>query len=303
MFVAGGTLDGGLRGVQLHGACGEGVLMRRSGWMWIGGAAVLLLFAAASGSITKSKALPRPDLLAGVSTGDTRVVDLTYAINSHLPAWPGDKRVFEAQVNATPAKDGYFTRSFWMLEHYGTHMDAPAHFPPGKITLDQIPVRRFFGPAVLIDVSAESKMNPDYRLTPARITQWENRHGVIPAGAIVILRTGWAARWPDQARYRNMDGSGVMHFPGYSVESAKLLIARSVSGLGIDTLSIDYGASRDFEVHRLTLPANLYHLENLANLDQLPERGAFIIAAPIKLEGGSGGPCRVFALMPPRASN
>jgi kynurenine formamidase len=255
------------------------------------------------GTRPKSQPAPEQDLLAGVPGGQTQVVDLTYAINSHLPAWPGDKRAFEAEVNATPAKDGYFTRSFWMLEHYGTHMDAPAHFPPGKITLDQIPVRKFFGPAVLIDVQADAEKNSDYRLTPARITEWENRHGVIPAGAIVILRTGWAARWPDEARYRNMDSSGVMHFPGYSVESSKALIARGVSGLGIDTLSIDYGASKVFEVHRLTLPANLYHLENLANLDQLPERGAFIIAAPIKLEGGSGGPCRVFALMPPRASD
>jgi kynurenine formamidase len=274
--------------------------MRPSRSMWIGGVALVLvlLFTTASGSIPKSKAVPRQDLLAGVTTGDTRVVDLTYAINSHLPAWPGDKRVFEAEVNASPEKNGYFTRSFWMLEHYGTHMDAPAHFPPGKVTLDEIPVQKFFGPAVLIDVRAESKKNTDYRLTPERITEWENRHGVIPAGAIVILRSGWAARWPDEARYRNLDSAGVMHFPGYSVESAKLLISRGASGLGIDTLSIDYGASKDFEVHRLTLPANLYHLENLANLDQLPESGAFIIAAPIKLEGGSGGPCRVFALMP-----
>jgi kynurenine formamidase len=271
--------------------------MRSSRFMWIAGAVPVLLFAAATSSITKSKAVPQQDLLTGVTTGDTRVVDLTYAINSHLPAWPGDKRVFEAEVNATPAKDGYFTRSFWMLEHYGTHMDAPAHFPPGKITLDQIPIRKFFGPAVLIDVHAESEKNADYRLTPERITEWETRHGTIPAGAVVILRTGWAARWPDEARYRNMDSSGVMHFPGYSVESAKLLISRGVSGLGIDTLSIDYGPSKNFEVHRLTLASNLYHLENLANLDQLPESGAFIIAAPIKLEGGSGGPCRVFALM------
>ena len=105
-------------------------------------------------------------------------------------------------------------------------------------------------------------------------------------------------RWPDQARYRNMDAAGVMHFPGYSVEAAKLLIERGAVGLGIDTLSIDYGASKNFEVHRVDLPAGLYNLENLANLDQLPEAGAFLIAAPIRLEGGSGGPVRVFAILP-----
>lgn len=236
--------------------------------------------------------------LAGISTGRTRVVDMTYTINAKLPAWPGDDRTFETQVVATPEKDGYFARSFWTLEHYGTHMDAPAHFPPGKITVDQIPASRLFGPAVVIDVRAEAARDSDYRLTAARVEKWEAEHGKIPAGAIVLLRTGWASRWPDQTRYRNEDAKGVMHFPGFSVEAAKLLITRGVFGLGIDTMSIDYGASQNFEVHRVVLPAGLYNLENLANLDQLPATGAFLIAAPIKIEGGSGGPCRVFAILP-----
>jgi kynurenine formamidase len=247
----------------------------------------------------QKKAASPDDLLRGAGTGETRVVDMTYAINGKLPAWPGDEKTFEAQVVATPEKDGYLARSFWMLEHYATHMDAPAHFPPGKFTLDQIPVAHFFGPAVVIDVREEVIKDPDYRLSAAHIEKWEAAHGRIPSGAIVMMRTGWASRWPDQARYRNMDANGVMHFPGYSVESAKLLIARGAVGLGIDTLSIDYGASKDFEVHHTDLPAGLYNLENLANLDQLPEAGAFLIAAPIKLEGGSGGPVRVFALFPP----
>jgi kynurenine formamidase len=242
---------------------------------------------------------PAPDgWLQGIATGKTRVVDMTYAINGKLPAWPGDDKTFEAQTVATPEKDGYFARSFWMLEHYGTHMDAPGHFPPGKLTLDQIPVAQFFGPAAVIDVRDEAAKNSDYRLTVARIEKWESAHGRVPRGAIVLLLTGWASRWPDQARYRNTDASGVMHFPGYSVEAAKVLVARGASGLGIDTLSIDYGPSKDFEVHRVDLPAGLFNLENLANLDQLPEAGAFLIAAPIKLEGGSGGPVRVFALLP-----
>jgi kynurenine formamidase len=260
----------------------------------------LLMSANALRSFGQQKKVTSPEgLLRGAGTGATRVVDMTYAINGKLPAWPGDDKTFEAQVVATPEKDGYLARSFWMLEHYGTHMDAPAHFPPGKFTLDQIPVAHFFGPAVVIDVREEVGKDPDYRLSAARIEKWETAHGRIPSGAIVMMRTGWASRWPDQARYRNMDASGVMHFPGFSVESAKLLIARGAVGLGIDTLSIDYGASKDFEVHHTDLPAGLYNLENLANLDQLPEAGAFVIAAPIKLEGGSGGPVRVFALLPP----
>jgi kynurenine formamidase len=236
--------------------------------------------------------------LRGVSDGSTRVVDMTYAINGKLPAWPGDDRTFEAKVVATPEKDGYFARSFWMLEHYGTHMDAPAHFPPGTEYLDQIPVEHLFAPAVVVDVREEAAKDPDYRLRVMRVEKWEAVHGRIPAGAVVLLRTGWASRWPDQARYRNMDAAGVMHFPGFSVEAAKMLIERGAVALGIDTLSIDYGPSKDFEVHRVTLPAGLYQLENLANLDQLPEAGAFLIAAPIKLEGGSGGPVRVFAVLP-----
>lgn len=236
--------------------------------------------------------------LAGIAAGRTRVVDMTYAINGKLPAWPGDDRAFEAKVIATPEKDGFFARSFWTLEHYGTHLDAPAHFPPGKLTLEQLPISHFFGPAVLVDAREEVGRDPDYRLTSARIERWEAAHGRVPAGAIVLLRTGWAARWPDQQRYRNTDAHGVMHFPGFSVEAAKLLIARGAVGLGIDTLSVDNGPSKDFQVHRVDLPAGLYNLENLANLDQLPEAGALLIAAPIKIEGGSGGPVRVFAILP-----
>ncbi len=237
-------------------------------------------------------------MLEGVPSGKTRVLDLSYAINDKLVPWPGDEKFFEAKVNASVEKNGYFTRSFWMLEHYGTHLDAPAHFPPGKTTVDQIPVKQLFGPAAVIDVRAESGKDADYQLSAARVETWEKGHGRIPEGAIVLLRTGWASRWPDAQKYRNQDAKGKMHFPGFSAEAAKLLIARKVSGLGCDTLSIDYGASEDFAVHHLSLGAGLYHLENLSDLSELPETGAFLIAAPIKLEGGSGGAVRVFALLP-----
>jgi kynurenine formamidase len=237
-------------------------------------------------------------MLDEISTGKTRVLDLSYSINDKLVPWPGDEKVFEAKVNASVEKNGYFTRSFWMLEHYGTHLDAPAHFPPGKATVDQIPVKQFFGPAVVLDVRAEGAKDVDYQLPAARVESWEKQHGRIPGGAIVLLRTGWASRWPDAQKYRNQDGQGRMHFPGFSVEAVKALIGRKVSGLGCDTMSVDYGASEDFAVHHLALGAGLYHLENLADLSALPEAGAFLVAAPIKLEGGSGGPVRVFALLP-----
>ena len=229
-------------------------------------------------------------MLEGIPSGKTRVLDLSYAISDKLVAWPGDQKFFEAKVNASIEMNGYFTRSFWMLEHYGTHLDAPAHFPPGKTTVDQIPAKQLFGLAVVIDVRTESGKDADYQLGAARVEEWEKRHGRI--------RTGWASRWPDVRKYRNEDEKGKMHFPGFSAEAAKLLIDRKVSGLGCDTLSIDHGASSDYSVHHLALGAGLYQLENLADLSELPETGAFLIVAPIKLEGGSGGPVRVFALLP-----
>jgi len=159
-------------------------------------------------------------------------------------------------------------------------------------------VKQLFGPAVVMDVRTESSKDADYQLSAARIEEWEKRHGRIPEGAIVLLRTGWASRWPDAQKYRNPDTQGKMHFPGFSAEAARVLIGRRVSGLGCDTLSVDYGASNDYAVHHLALGAGLYHLENLADLSELPETGSFLVVAPIKLEGGSGGPVRVFAILP-----
>jgi len=129
-------------------------------------------------------------MLDEIASGKTRVLDLSYAINDKLARWPGDEKVFEAKVNASVEKDGYFTRSFWMLEHYGTHLDAPVHFPPEKTTVDQIPVKQLFGSAVVLDARAEGAKDADYQLPRARVEEWEKRHGRIPSGAIVLLRTG-----------------------------------------------------------------------------------------------------------------
>ena len=240
----------------------------------------------------------RDTLLDGIASGRTRVVDLTYALNDRLPKWPGDQRGFEARENGNLARDGYFTRHIWMLEHYGTHLDAPAHFVAGQQTVDQIAPQRLFGPAVVIDVTENVREDVDYRLLPRRLERWEREHGRIPQGSIVLLRTGWSRRWPDEERYRNMGRGGNMRFPGYGVDAVKILIQRGVVGLGIDTFSVDYGRSKEFEVHKLSHAAGLYHLENLADLSALPETGAYLVVAPIKLEGGSGGSVRVFAILP-----
>ena len=257
---------------------------------------LLLTFAAFMTSFPQSS--HHDEFLEGVPAGKTRVLDLSYAINDKLVPWPGDEKWFEAKTNATVEKNGYFTRSFWMLEHYGTHLDAPAHFPPGKATVDQIPARNLFGPAVVLDVRSDAAKDVDYRLSSGKIEEWERAHGKIAPGSIVLMRTGWASRWPDVGKYRNQDKQGTMHFPGYSTAAVKMLIDRKVSGLGCDTLSADYGASEDFAVHHLALGAGLYQVENLSDLSELPETGALLVVAPIKLEGGSGGPVRVFALLP-----
>jgi kynurenine formamidase len=242
------------------------------------------------------------ETLAQFAQGRARIIDLTYAINDHLPPWPGDKKTFEVFPNATIERDGYFTRSFWTLEHYGTHLDAPAHFPPGKTTVDKIPARKLIGPCVLLDATNENRRensgDADYRVPVSRVKEWERRHGNIPAGAIVLLRTGCSAKWSDADAYRGMDSAGSMHFPGFSAEAVQYLISKRISGIGADAMSVDAGDSKDYAVHTLALGSDLYQLENLADLSGVPESGALLIVAPIKLEGGSGGPCRVFAIVP-----
>jgi kynurenine formamidase len=227
-----------------------------------------------------------------------RVVDLSYSLAGDLPPWPGDGKSFEARVDGEVESDGYFARSFWMREHYGTHLDAPAHFVARGMTVDAIAAERLFGAAVVVDVQREAATDADYELDLSRVTAWEQEHGRIPRGGIVLVRTGWASRWPDATRYCNQDAAGTMHFPGFGPDAARMLIERGVSGIGCDTMSVDPGRSQEFPVHRLALGAGLYHLENLADLGALPEAGAFLVVAPIKLRGGSGGPCRVFAILP-----
>jgi kynurenine formamidase len=227
------------------------------------------------------------------------VIDLTHTINAQVPTFEiTQKPVYTATTVATVEKDGYFAREISLPEHFGTHLDAPAHFAPRLWTIDQIPPERFFAPLAILDVRSEAKANGDYQVSVEDIAHWEQAHGQISSNAVVVADTGWYARWNSVKDYRNADDKGVMHFPGYSLDAAKFLVeARNVVGLGIDTLSIDYGPSKDFPVHQYTLSHSLYHLENVANLDHAPAAGAIIVVAPMKLEGGSGSPVRIFALV------
>jgi kynurenine formamidase len=225
------------------------------------------------------------------------VIDLTHALGERTPTYDvADK--FEARTTATYEKQGYFMRTVCLPEHFGTHLDAPAHFARGRWTVDQIPPERLIAPLVIIDVSHKAAGNPDYLVSTDDVAMWEQVNGRVPPGAVVIARTGWDARWNTPDKYRNADAKGVLHFPGWSEEAVRFLVeGRDIFGLGIDTLSVDPGPSKDFPVHKYTSVHSVYHLENVANLGRAPEAGAIALVAPIKLQGGSGGPVRLMALV------
>jgi len=243
---------------------------------------------------------------AGIRDGKVKVVDLTHTVDEHSPYWPEKTpgTPFHPSITTIYQHDGSFTRNLVIPEHFGTHMDAPAHFDPKGETIAQIPAEKFLSPAVMIDVSAAVKSNVDYRVRASDVQNWIKLHGPIPHGALVLIRTGWDRRWPSQAKFMNVDSEGVLHFPGLSVEAARYLLDHAdPAGIGIDTASMDYGPSKDFLVHHLTLSAGLYHLENVANLSLVPPKGFFVIALPLKLGGGSGSPARVLALLPSETSS
>jgi kynurenine formamidase len=227
----------------------------------------------------------------------THVLDLTHTIREKSPTFSDDER-FTARTVATLKREGYFAREFSMPEHYGTHMDAPAHMAAGQWTIDQIPPERLIRPLVVLDVSAEARNNADYRVSVDDVAAWEQVNGHVPDGAIVMARTGWGERWNSPQAYRNADTHGAMHFPGFSVDAAKFLVeARDAVALGIDTLSVDAGVEKDYPVHHYCFAKGVYHLENVANLEIAPPNGALAVVAPPKFEGGSGSPVRVLALL------
>lgn len=234
---------------------------------------------------------------------DRTLIDLTYPFDEQTIYWPHNKPFAREQTSWGPSTGGYWYASgqFCTAEHGGTHLDAPIHFAKEGMTLDAIPLHKLIGPAVVIDVAEAARQDRDYRLTIADIQAWEEAHGKIPDGAIVLMRSGWGSFWPDRAAYlgsNTPDDAATLHFPGFSKEAAEFLTReRRIDGIGIDTASMDHGPSRDFIVHQIINGADLYGLENLANLELLPPKGATLILLPMKIKGGSGGPVRVIALL------
>ena len=236
--------------------------------------------------------------------GAQRLLDLTYAFNETTQVWPSNPPFHRDSMvrggNTTEA--WYATGQVALSEHAGTHMDAPVHFAQGEAGIDGIPLERLMGPAAVIDVRTSVAAERDYRMSLEDIQRWEARHGTIPAGAIVMMLTGWGAYWTNRERYfgtTTPELPATLHFPGFSKEVAEFLVAeRHIHGIGIDTPSIDYGPSQDFVVHRIISSAGLYGLENVAQLEEVPPSGGSLMAFPMKIADGTGAPVRIVAILP-----
>lgn len=242
----------------------------------------------------------------GQNFAEGRWIDLTHTFSEHTIYWPTADEferttVFEGQTG----KGFYYSAyNFAAAEHGGTHIDAPIHFVEGRKTVDQLEVDQLIGPAVVVDVSDEAEMNRDYQISVADFQEWEAQHGRLPDGCIVLINTGSSRYWPDKVKYMGTDQRGdsavsALHFPGLHPDAARWLVEnRTVKAIGLDTPSIDYGQSTQFESHRILFDRNVPALENVKDPGRLPVTGATVFALPMKIEGGSGGPARIVAFLP-----
>jgi kynurenine formamidase len=251
-------------------------------------------------------------LLALVAAGctaarpDGALVDLSHDYSSATVFWPTAEpfKLEKVADGVTPQGYYYAANNFATSEHGGTHLDAPVHFAKDHWAVDQIPLERLVGDAIVVDVTAKAASQPDYRVTTEDFTDWERANGEIAAATIVLVRTGYAKFWPDAARYLGTAERGdaavaKLHFPGLHQDAARWLAeTRKIKAVGLDTASIDYGQSTLYESHRILYERDIPAFENLANLDQLPARGAYVVALPMKIKGGSGAPLRAIAILP-----
>ena len=234
-----------------------------------------------------------------------RLVDLTHPFNINTVYWPTTPSGFGyAPISNGRTEGGWFysAGAFQAPEHGGTHMDAPVHFKEGGQTLDQVPLSRLVAPVVVIDVTAGAAGSPDYEVALSDILNFETRYGPITRGTIVLVRTGWSGRWPEKRDYLGDDTPGEvsgLHFPRFGQEAMRVLVQqRGVGAVGLDTASLDPGRSTEFLAHRVAAEAGVPGFENLTNLDKVPARGAWLLALPMMIEGGTGGPLRAVAMIP-----
>jgi len=272
--------------------------------------AVLLCTACASSTAPRSAPTsaggPEPAAASAVADRGATVVDLTHPFDRDTIYWPTDTQGFVLETVSQGMTDkGYYYEAhrFAAAEHGGTHIDAPIHFAEGRWTVDEIPLERLIGPGVVVDVTAAAADNRDYLVGVADFERWEAAHGQLPDGAIVLLDTGYGRGWPDRAAVlgtalRGEQAIPELHFPGLDPAAARWLVEeRSIAAVGLDTPSIDYGQSTLFESHRTLFAANVPAFENVAHLEALPADGFTVVALPMKIAGGSGGPLRIVAVM------
>jgi kynurenine formamidase len=267
-------------------------------------AAAVIVLVAGCGPPAAPPAGPRQSLAAAFAAG--RWVDLTHAFGPETIYWPTERGFVLEQEFAGPNPQGYYyaANRIATAEHGGTHLDAPRHFAEGRRTAEQIDPARLVGEAVVIDVTAQCAADPAYEIAPDDLVAWERAHGRQLVDVIVLLKTGWAARWPDRAAYLGTGATGPeavagLVFPGLAPEAARWLVEqRRIRAIGIDTASIDHGPSTHFEAHVILCAAEVPIFENVADLSTLPPAGAFVAALPMKIAGGSGGPLRIVARLP-----
>jgi kynurenine formamidase len=221
--------------------------------------------------------------------------DLTYPLTTDFPAFaPGEEAVRRTVVRVVP--DGYYMQEWRVIEHIGTHVDAPGHFAEGGRLSTELQLSELITPAVVIDIAGRARRDPDTVVTVADLKAFERRYGRIPRGAAVLMYSGWGAKVGDPDAYRGTDSAGTLHFPGFGVDACEWLLRnRGIRSLGVDTLSIDPGNSATFDTHLALTGADRYGVENIANLDRIPRTGATLVVGLIPYQEGSGGQARVFA--------
>ena len=233
-------------------------------------------------------------------------VDLTHAFDENTIYWPTEKGFQHEKQFAGLTDGGWYYSAFSLrtAEHGGTHLDAPIHFADGAWATDEVPLSSLLLPAVVIDVAEQSQQNRDFLLTADGLKQWESTYGRIPEGSAVLMNTGYAKYWPDYESYmgtrtRGADAVSELHFPGFAESAARFLAdERGIAAVGLDTPSIDYGQSKNFIAHQVLYERNIIGFENIASMSKLPATGSWLVALPMKIRGGSGGPLRVIALVP-----
>lgn len=226
----------------------------------------------------------------------SEVIDLTHILTPTVPTYTNDQPTVETVV--TVENDGFYIQRWSFNEHSGTHMDGPAHFDTDGETIDNVPVSMFVGPAVVIDLSAQAAENPDVAVSADDLMAWEADNGEIPAGAIVFMYSGWESRWEDTAAFQNTGADNLFHFPGFGLDAIEFMLAeRNVNGIGVDTLSLDIGASTTFDVHVNWLGAGKFGVECVANLQAIMGKQAMAVVGIPRFQAGSGGPCRVMAMV------